>query len=128
MFNSAKLKHAWKNAPFCSTQLLQLPRSTPVNANKASVHHKYMYVLCEKQSNTDILHNAGTFSIYFRVRKCTLQLHDACVLAKLKAGYRTRLLWMPNYIMVSVWIELLFLNLFITEDEDESVGRLIFDT
>ena len=72
-----------------------------------------------------MLHNARTFSIHFRVRKYTLQLQDACVLATRYAVNMKQLIWMRN-IMVSVWIVLLFLNWFITEDDD-LVGRLIFD-
>lgn len=83
-FNNLKLQRAEKrnsfDKPGCSLQ----NKFTRNNSGAKSANIKSCCFFCDDASGT--LHQASTFNMDARVRKCALQLEDSVLLAKLSAG------------------------------------------
>ena len=85
-FNTTKLQRAEKRQSTKDDDPLTKPKKfTRVNDPHERARQDVCF-FCDETSSTDKLHNASTFQLDSRVRKCALNLQDDRLLAKLSAG------------------------------------------
>ena len=84
VFNNLKLQRAEKRKKSETIPSSSNSKIMRRSCGGASNVHVSMCFFCDKDSGD--LHQAATFSVDTRVRKCALELHDTVLLAKLSAG------------------------------------------